>query len=288
DQMIVSSEDESDGTSAMQKVEEVERSRRGPKTDTLHFWSERLVKEDGKLKWEFKCKLCKTKITKRRFPATVGCQTFEDEHPKPNISNLTLHLKSAHPDRNQVTEVSEDTPDPLAASAAFLHSFIDKGKLNPAVEPTEKGFYQMFSAWVFEEGLPFTTGESPALRRLFEYLHVAFTPPTDTTAIDEWTFRNKDFRAISLRENDWIQLEQIERVLEVFTSVTLQMSRSDTPTIPYVLPMYRHMEITLQELEADVTLLFSIQAAVTVGLQKLAKYHELAKRNQFYVIATST
>ncbi|KAJ3723882.1 hypothetical protein C8R42DRAFT_559655, partial [Lentinula raphanica] len=44
-----------------------------------------------------------------------------------------------------------------------------------------KGFYQMFSAWVFEEGLPFTTGESPALRRLFEYLHVAFTPPTDTT-----------------------------------------------------------------------------------------------------------
>ncbi|KAJ3723881.1 hypothetical protein C8R42DRAFT_578344 [Lentinula raphanica] len=34
-------------------------------------------------------------------------------------------------------------------------------------------------------------------------------------AIDEWTFRNKDFRAISLRENDWIQLEQIERVLEV-------------------------------------------------------------------------
>ncbi|KAJ3831358.1 hypothetical protein F5878DRAFT_549656, partial [Lentinula raphanica] len=65
--------------------------------------------------------------------------------------------------------------------SAFLASFIDKGKLNPALEPTECGFYQMFSAWVFEDGLPFTTGESSALRRLFEYLHITFTPPTDTT-----------------------------------------------------------------------------------------------------------
>ncbi|KAJ3753352.1 ribonuclease H-like domain-containing protein, partial [Lentinula raphanica] len=112
------------------------------------------------------------------------------------------------------------------------------------------------------------------------------TPLEKLMAIDEWTFRNKDFRSVSLREDDWDQLRQIERVLEVFTSVTLQMSRSDTPTIPYVLPMYRHMEVTLQELETDVALSFSIQTAITVGLEKLAKYHELAKRNQFYIIAT--
>lgn len=66
-------------------------------------------------------------------------------------------------------------------SAAFLQHYIDHGKLNPAVEATQRGFLQMFSAWVFKDGLPFTTGESKGLQRLFKYLKINFALPTDTT-----------------------------------------------------------------------------------------------------------
>ncbi|KZP08160.1 hypothetical protein FIBSPDRAFT_670922, partial [Athelia psychrophila] len=44
-----------------------------------------------------------------------------------------------------------------------------------------KGFLQIFSAWLLEDDLPWTTGESPGLKRLFEYLHVRFSLPSDTT-----------------------------------------------------------------------------------------------------------
>ncbi|KAJ3714644.1 hypothetical protein DFJ43DRAFT_1043695 [Lentinula guzmanii] len=56
--MDVSSEEESDGQSALRKIEEVERIQRGPKSNTRDFWTERLVTEKGKLRWEFKCKCC--------------------------------------------------------------------------------------------------------------------------------------------------------------------------------------------------------------------------------------
>ncbi|THV07444.1 hypothetical protein K435DRAFT_643424 [Dendrothele bispora CBS 962.96] len=34
-------------------------------------------------------------------------------------------------------------------------------------------------------------------------------------AIDEWVFRHEDLRDLTLSRDDWKQLEQIERILEV-------------------------------------------------------------------------
>ncbi|KAI1797442.1 hypothetical protein LXA43DRAFT_847010, partial [Ganoderma leucocontextum] len=44
-----------------------------------------------------------------------------------------------------------------------------------------KGFNRIFAAWIFEDDLPFTTGESSGLARLFQYLKVHFLLPSDTT-----------------------------------------------------------------------------------------------------------
>ncbi|THV07445.1 hypothetical protein K435DRAFT_643839, partial [Dendrothele bispora CBS 962.96] len=62
-----------------------------------------------------------------------------------------------------------------------MEDFIAAGRLNPAQEPTYKGFLQVFSAWILEEDLPFTTGESPALKRVYDYLKIQFRLPSDTT-----------------------------------------------------------------------------------------------------------
>ncbi|KAI0363188.1 hypothetical protein BV20DRAFT_921329, partial [Pilatotrama ljubarskyi] len=44
-----------------------------------------------------------------------------------------------------------------------------------------KGFYRVFAAWILDDNLPFTMGESPSLARLFQYLKVKFILPSDTT-----------------------------------------------------------------------------------------------------------
>ncbi|KAF5372244.1 hypothetical protein D9758_004983 [Tetrapyrgos nigripes] len=168
--MVVSTESKSDGESALRGVQQASvGSRRGPKSDTRDYWYEpRLVRIKGELKWEFK--------------STEGCTSFDDEHPKPALSNLAAHLTKDHPDRG--TETEKDDLRKIsseAASASLMHNYIEAGVLNPALEPTKEGFIDVFSAWVFEDSLPFTMGESSALRCVFAYLKVKFPLPTDTT-----------------------------------------------------------------------------------------------------------
>ncbi|KAF5333038.1 hypothetical protein D9758_017299 [Tetrapyrgos nigripes] len=162
--MVVSTESESDGESALRGVQQASvSSRRGPKSDTRDYWYEpRLVRIKGELKWEFKCKLC---------PSDGGMYSFDDERPKPALSNLAAHLTKDHPDRGTETE-KDDLPkiSSEAASASLMRNYIEAGVLNPALEPTKEGFIDVFPAWVFEDSLPFTMGESSALRRVFAYL----------------------------------------------------------------------------------------------------------------------
>ncbi|KAE9399170.1 hypothetical protein BT96DRAFT_745905, partial [Gymnopus androsaceus JB14] len=106
-------------------------------------------------------------------------------------------------------------------------------------------------------------------------------------AIDEWVFdpSHKDLRELNLSPADWKKLEQLETILNVFTEVTLQMSRTDTPTLPWVLPMYCRMEKHLTTV-ANSDLPCSFHEAARAGLAKLDTYHKLAKGNQFCVVAT--
>ena len=45
----------------------------------------------------------------------------------------------------------------------------------------KRGFLWHFGTWLIEEDLPFTTGESHGIKRLFKYLDISFQLPSDTT-----------------------------------------------------------------------------------------------------------
>lgn len=76
-------------------------------------------------------------------------------------------------------------PPPLKgvtlASAKIMEEFLKEGQLHPAQVPTQKGFLQIFAAWIIEDDLPFTTGETPGIKRLFSYMQSHFLLPSDTT-----------------------------------------------------------------------------------------------------------
>ena len=116
---------------------------------------------------------------------------FADEKPKPPLSNLAAHTNNAHKDdvRYLKTQAgsteSEGTSSAghgySAASANFLSEYLKEGLLNPAIELTVAGFNKLFAAWIFEQDLPFTTGEAPSLQNLFRYLKIKYILPSDTT-----------------------------------------------------------------------------------------------------------
>lgn len=62
------------------------------------------------------------------------------------------------------------------------HGKLFEGRhLNPAIEPTQKGFYRVFAVWILEDDLAFTTGETPGIQHLYTYMKTWFPLPLDTT-----------------------------------------------------------------------------------------------------------
>ncbi|KAF5342711.1 hypothetical protein D9758_015876 [Tetrapyrgos nigripes] len=185
----ISTESESDGESALRSVTTITRGRRpGPESDTLkHFKPAILVTEPGKKgkRWSFRCRYC---TATRSLQASGNAERFEDKKPRPTITNLTSHLKQ-HSEK--LASAAADTPDTVerpprelsgsSASAKLLNAYLQEGRLNPALEPTYKGFLQHFTAWIIEDDLPFTTGESSGLQRVFSYLKIQYKLPTNTT-----------------------------------------------------------------------------------------------------------
>ncbi|KAI0061285.1 hypothetical protein BV25DRAFT_1805777 [Artomyces pyxidatus] len=105
-------------------------------------------------------------------------------------------------------------------------------------------------------------------------------------AINAWVFDRDDLHALMLTPAEWKVLESFGSVLEVFTQVTLNMSRSKTPTLPWVLPMYEHMRLSLTSRVSDESLPLSLREGIAAGLEKLMHYYDLARGSQFPVIAT--
>jgi hypothetical protein len=64
-----------------------------------------------------------------------------------------------------------------------MRAYLKDGELNPAVNPTQTGFYRLFAAWILDESLPWTTGEAPSLKLLFQYLKVKFVLPLSDTTV---------------------------------------------------------------------------------------------------------
>jgi hypothetical protein len=69
----------------------------------------------------------------------------------------------------------------LKQSVNLMEAYLKEGELNPEIVATYKGFLRIFAAWIFDESLPWTTGEAPTLQMLFKYLKVTYPLPSDTT-----------------------------------------------------------------------------------------------------------
>ncbi|KAM5543378.1 hypothetical protein V8D89_002963 [Ganoderma adspersum] len=192
-ELDISSGNESNGQGALLDVEAREAAKGakcGPQNESIHHWHDPIPvwTKDG-LKWEFKCRYCSSI---RRFKRTItGLNPrFEDESPQPILGNLSTHIRDKHPAASKAAE-SKDLPAEdgktavnhgyMLASARVMEEYVRNGYLNSALEPTQKGFYRVFAAWILEDDLPFSQGESWSLRNVFKYLKVNFILPTDTT-----------------------------------------------------------------------------------------------------------
>ncbi|KAF8202641.1 hypothetical protein K438DRAFT_1716386, partial [Mycena galopus ATCC 62051] len=105
-------------------------------------------------------------------------------------------------------------------------------------------------------------------------------------ALDRWVLDHAELQPLFLREKEWTILEQLGDILTEFTNVTLQMSKSKTPTLPWVLPMYEQMLQHLTKTSEDAGLPAALRLAAGAGLVKLKHYYNKAQNCQFYVIAT--
>ena len=115
---------------------------------------------------------------------------FDDEPTLPKLNNLASHVtdckKKLAQKTSQDSEVEDDdTPNSqsfnIKASADMMAAYLKRGELNPAKVPTQAGFLRLFSAWILDESLPWTTGEAPTLQILFDYLKINFHLPSDMT-----------------------------------------------------------------------------------------------------------
>ena len=103
------------------------------------------------------------------FRRTVDQEAaFEDEPSQPALGNLATHLKTKHSNIDlkvpPPTTVKAELRGISAASAKIMENYLKDGALNPALERTQKGFYNIFASWILEDDLPFTTGETPGIK----------------------------------------------------------------------------------------------------------------------------
>ncbi|KAF8223566.1 hypothetical protein L208DRAFT_1316229 [Tricholoma matsutake] len=66
-----------------------------------------------------------------------------------------------------------------------MEIYLKEGELNPEIVATYRGFLRIFSVWIFDESLPWTTGEVPTLQMLFKYLKITYQLPSDTTVCNQ-------------------------------------------------------------------------------------------------------
>lgn len=101
----------------------------------------------------------------------------------PKLQNLAGHVtecKGAKDAKKLDGPTSEEQVN-LKRSVEIMNAFLKEGELNPEVIVTYKGFIRIFSAWIFDESLPWTAGEAPTLQMLFRYLKITYQLPSDTT-----------------------------------------------------------------------------------------------------------
>ncbi|KAJ7652749.1 hypothetical protein DFH06DRAFT_994994, partial [Mycena polygramma] len=263
--------------------------KRGPKSESRrHFHAPVATTSNGDKRWSFQCRHCKTCVTFERKVSKT--QLFGDETPAPALGNLATHVRTHHKGVPPPPDVLPgEVRDISASSAKIMADFFVEGKLNPVINSTQGNFLKIFAAWIIEDNLPFTTGETPGIERLFAFTSsLGFCLVNWIQALDIWVLEREELRPLYLKPEDWKLLEALEGVLKMFTLVTKHMSRSSTPTLPWVLPMYEGMLKHLRTCKLDNSLSAKLRVAAEAGLEKLEEYYDKACQCQLNVIATCT
>jgi hypothetical protein len=101
----------------------------------------------------------------------------------PKLNNLAGHVPECKgvKDDKKVEEPTSEEQINVKCSAELMEAYLKEGELNPAVVATYKVFLRIFSAWIFDESLPWTMGEASTLQMLFRYLKITYQLPSDTT-----------------------------------------------------------------------------------------------------------
>ena len=128
------------------------------------------------------------------MPKSAKAKNFEDERPRPHIGNLASHIKSKHPVQYETGQAlmnanleagleAETISVPYTGgySASSVAKFAEYIANADKSVRDQKGFYMVFAAWVVEADLPWTTGETPGIKHVFDYLGSKFALLTDTT-----------------------------------------------------------------------------------------------------------
>lgn len=108
------------------------------------------------------------------------------------FNNLSAHVKKCKGLQEKLAREQDASLDDSDApsfnykkTSEIMSKFLLEGKLNPAIAPTQTGFCRIFAAWILDDDLPWTTGESPMLANLFKYLKVNYMLPSDTAVWNE-------------------------------------------------------------------------------------------------------
>lgn len=107
---------------------------------------------------------------------------FGDQKPAPPLGNLATHIRTDHKGEPAPSHVHPGEIRGVgAASSKIMEDFIIDGHLNPIINSTQSNFLKIFAAWIVEDDLAFTTGETEGINRLFHFLHTRYQLPSDTT-----------------------------------------------------------------------------------------------------------
>ncbi|KAJ6583199.1 hypothetical protein B0H10DRAFT_1962286 [Mycena sp. CBHHK59/15] len=118
-------------------------NKRGPtNTSRDHFHLPAPVTSNQGKRWEFRCHHCTKSYT---FKRTLDkSSTFDAEKLHPHIGNLGKHIHEKHAKNTEIPgAVPRTTPEVSVASAKIMEGYLLEGKLNPAVNPTQKGFNKL-------------------------------------------------------------------------------------------------------------------------------------------------
>ncbi|KAG8950706.1 hypothetical protein FRC00_007587, partial [Tulasnella sp. 408] len=138
-----------------------------------------------------------------------------------------------------------------------------------------------------------STGASGILNPLEKAIDAYITQMTEGKRGKKLNEARKRQAKLAMSFHEWESVSQLCKVLEVYQDATLDLSRSDLPTLPMVLPIYKQVESALEKgIEATRETAQSGTVSITeeayqAALTKLTKYIAATCESTLHLVATA-